>query len=444
MIVSKIGKKRPSSSQLIIGGFAAVILTGALLLMLPASSSSGGWTPFLDSLFTSTSAVCVTGLVVVDTGTYWSAFGQSVILFLIQIGGLGVITVTTAFAVLAGRKIGLFQRTTLQEAAAAPTLCGMVRLTFFILKITLAVELAGAIIMAPSFIKEFGWVQGIWISVFHSVSAFCNAGIDLMGIKGPYSSLTSYVGDPAVNLAVIGLIVVGGLGFLTWDDIRTHGTHIKKYRMQSKVILVVTALLILLPAVYFFAFEFSDMPIRERILASLFQAVTPRTAGFNTVDLTSIREAGQMGMIFLMLVGGSPGSTAGGMKTTTLAVLLASAAAVFRKQDSAQLFGRRIAHQATSAAATLALLYLGLSAGGAMVISLWEGLPIFTCLFETASAVGTAGLSLGITPTLSGVSKGILMLLMYIGRVGGLTWIYATSTGNRQAGKLPVERITVG
>ena len=425
-------------------GFAAVILTGALILMLPISSAKGAWTPFVDSLFTATTSVCVTGLVTVDTGSHWSLFGQVVILLLIQIGGLGVVTLAASFMMMAGRKIGLLQRSTMQDAVSAHKLDGIVRLTRFVVFGTLLIELIGAAIMAPTFIRDFGWGKGLWFSIFHSVSAFCNAGIDLMGCREPFSSLTHYVGNIPVNVAVMGLIVVGGIGFLTWDDIVTHKHRIRSYRMQSKVILVTTGLLILIPAVGFFFLEFSHLPIKERILASLFQAVTPRTAGANTVDLAAMSEAGQMTLIVLMLIGGSPGSTAGGMKTTTFAVILACAAAVFRKRDRAQFFGRRVAHDVITTACTVAFMYVGICVGGAMIISLVEGLPMLTCIYETASAVATVGLTLGITPGLTSFSKYLLVAMMYIGRVGGLTLIYATLSSPARPGKLPLENITVG
>lgn len=431
--------------QMIVLGFAGVIAIGTLLLMMPISSAEGIATPFIDALFTSTTSVCVTGLVVRDTGSYWSTFGQSIILVLIQIGGLGVVTLVASFSMLAGRRISLFQRGAMQDAVAAPKIGGVVRLTGFLLKFTFLIEFIGAAIMAPVFIRDFGFGRGIFMSVFHSISAFCNAGIDLMGIRQPYSSMTSYVDNPVINLVLMALIVIGGLGFLTWDDIRSFGFRFRKYRMQSKVILAVSGLLILIPAVGFFFFAFSDLPLADRIWASIFQSVTTRTAGMNTADLTTMGEPSQMAMILLMLIGGSPGSTAGGMKTTTFAVLVACAISVFRKRDSAQLFGRRIAHEVISTAATLAVLYIGLSVGCAMIISLIEGLPMLTCLFETASATATVGLTLGITPALGSVSKCILIALMYIGRVGGLTLIYATVSGNRvQLGKLPLDRITVG
>lgn len=442
----KLGKRQLqlNSFQVATFGFAGVILMGALLLMLPISSVSGVVTPFVDALFTSTTAVCVTGLVVQDTGTYWTVFGQSVILLLIQIGGLGVVTIAASIAMLSGRKLGLMQRSTMQDAVAAPKISGIAHLTVFIVITTLCIELLGAAVMAPVFCRDFGLGQGLWMAVFHSVSAFCNAGIDLMGIRQPYSSLTSYVGNPVINLTIMTLIVVGGIGFLTWDDVRTNGFRLDRYRMQSKVILLTTGLLILVPAIGFFFLEFSDMPLGQRILSSLFQSVTPRTAGFNTVDLTAMTQAGQMTLIILMLIGGSPGSTAGGMKTTTFAVIIACAVAVFRRRDSAHIFKRRIGQDVVATALTLSFMYVGLCVGCGMIISLVEDLPLLTCLYETASAVATVGLTLGITPQLGTISKVILIALMYLGRVGGLTLIYAALSGQRTVGRLPLEKITVG
>ena len=437
-------KHKLTSSQIIILGFSGVILLGTLLLMLPASCREGRMTPFADALFTATSAVCVTGLVVQDTATYWSGFGQFVILLLIQIGGMGVITVAASIAMISGRKISLMQRSTMQEAISAPHVGGIVRLTGFIIQVTLIIELLGAAVMAPVFCRDFG-IRGLWMSLFHSVSAFCNAGFDLMGVRTPYSSLTSYAAEPVVNLTVMLLILVGGIGFLTWDDIRANRLHLHKYRMQSKVILCTTAFLLAVPAAYFFFCEFSGLPAGKRILASLFQAVTPRTAGFNTMELTELSEAGQFITIVLMLIGGSPGSTAGGMKTTTVAVLFATAIATFRRKEYLHCFGRRIDDDVVKNAATILLMYLVLFFLGGLVISITEGLSMLTCLFEAASAVGTVGLTLGITPCLGAVSRGILILLMFFGRVGGLTLIFAALSGaKKNVSKLPREKITVG
>ena len=333
----------------------------------------------------------------------------------------------------------------MQEAVAAPKMGGISGLTKFLVTTTLLVEALGAIILSPAFIRDFGWSKGIWMAVFTSISAFCNAGIDLMGTTGaPYTSMTGYLGDPLVNIALMALIIIGGLGFLTWDDIRTHKHHLRRYRMQSKVILTVSGILILVPALLFFLLEFTELPLGERIFASLFQSVTTRTAGMNTADLTKMSQSGQFLMILLMLVGGSPGSTAGGMKTTTFAVLLGCVWAVFRKRDSVQFYGRRIAHDVVATAATLLVMYLGLAVSAAMVISAVEGLPLLTCLFESTSAIATVGLTLGITPGLGAVSKCILIALMYLGRIGGLTLIYAALSDKKQFGKLPQDKITVG
>ena len=445
MATAERQNRRLTTFQSIILGFAGVILIGTVLLMLPVSSQSGTAAPFGDALFTATSAVCVTGLVVRDTAGYWSGFGQAVILAMIQIGGLGVVTVAASFALLSGRKISLLQRSAMQEAITAPKMGGIVRLTGFILRMTFLFEAAGALALTPVFCKEYG-IRGVWMAVFHSVSAFCNAGFDVMGTKdAPFSSLTSYAGRPAVNVTVMLLIVIGGIGFLTWEDVRTNRFRLSRYRMQSKVILVTSAVLIVAPTVFFFFAEFKRLPMGERILASLFQAVTPRTAGFNTADLTTMSGAGKAVLVGLMLIGGSPGSTAGGMKTTTAAVLIANAVTVFRRKEDAHFFGRRLESGAVRNASTILLLYLVLFVSGGIVISLAEGLPVGACLFEAASAIGTVGLSMGITPALGAVSRTVLILLMFFGRVGGLTLIYAALSGTKRVSyKLPQERITVG
>lgn len=434
-----------SPFQSIILGFAAVIMLGGFMLCLPAASANGESAPLIDAMFTSTSAVCVTGLVVRDTATSWSPLGQAIILLLIQIGGLGVVTVAGAFTVLSGRKINLLQRSTMQEAIAAPKMGGVVKLILLIIKITLLIELLGATILAPSLCSEFGPGKGLWYSLFHSVSAFCNAGFDLMGVKAHYSSLTSYSASPLINITVMLLIITGGMGFLTWKDIFSNKLCIRKYHMQSKVILITTALLIIIPAAFFFFFEFNSYPLSERILLSLFQAVTPRTAGFNTADIAAMKESSRGIIIFLMLIGGSPGSTAGGMKTTTLAVLMLSALAVFRRREAPSCFDRRLSNDAVIHAVAILMMYIILFFTTGIAISTIEGLPASICLFETASAIGTVGLTLGITPSLGTASRLILMALMFLGRVGGLTIIYAAlSTGQGNTAKLPQEHITIG
>lgn len=438
-------KKHLTTFQSIFLGFFLIIIIGSLLLMLPISLVSGKVTPFNESLFTATSAVCVTGLVVQDTGSYWSTFGQAIILILIQIGGLGVITVAASFALLSGRKISLMQRSTMQEAIAAPKIGGIVRLTGFVLKATLIFELSGAVIMMPVLCKDYG-AKGVWLAVFHSISAFCNAGFDILGTDASkYVSLTQYVNCTSINLAVIFLIVIGGIGFLTWEDIYTNKLHFRRYRMQSKVILITSAILIIVPALYFFFFDLNNLPIKQRILSSLFQSVTTRTAGFNTVDLTALQEPSIATMIVLMIIGGSPGSTAGGIKTTTVAVLIANSLATFGRKDSSHFFKRRIDNQVVKNASTILIMYLVLSFTGAVAISTAEKIPFLKCLFETSSAIGTVGLTLGITPELGLFSQLILILLMFCGRVGGLTLIYAAiSNTKKNISKYPLEHITVG
>jgi len=447
-MTDKIKGKRKfslSSFRWIILGFAAVILVGALLLMLPIATRQRVATPFSEALFTATSAACVTGLVVHDTATYWSTFGQSVILVLIQIGGLGVVTVASSLTVIAGKKLSLKQRSTMQEEISAHKIGGVVKFTSFVVKATFLIELAGALLLMPVYCRDFG-AGGIWRSFFHSISAFCNAGFDIMGTDGAkYQSLTSYSATPYLNVVIMLLIIIGGIGFLTWEDVVKNRHHIKRYRMQSKVVLVTSAILIVVPAVFFFFNEYSASPAGERVTSALFQSVTTRTAGFNTTDLTAFSGVGKALLIGLMLIGGSPGSTAGGMKTTTFAVLLSNVVAVFRRREDTNFFGRRIDRAVVRNAAAIFIMYLTLFLGGAAVISLTEGLPIGTCLFETASAVGTVGLSLGITPTLGLVSKGVLIILMFLGRVGALTMIYAAiSTGDKNLSRYPLENITVG
>lgn len=437
--------KRMSSFQIIIIGFVLLILLGALLLTLPIASTAEGGTSFSDALFTATSASCVTGLVVKDTATHWTFFGQAVILLLIQIGGLGVVTVAVSIAYLSGKNIGLKQRSTLQDAVSAPQVGGIIKLTKFILILTFATELVGAILLAPVMCKDFGFLKGIWYSVFHSISAFCNAGFDLMGVREPFSSLTHYVSHPWINTVIMLLIVIGGLGFLTWEDIVKYKFRIKRYRMQSKVILTVTLLLIALPALYFYFFEYQNEATDTRVLSSLFQSVTARTAGFNTADLSAFGNGGLVIMISLMLIGGSPGSTAGGLKTTTFAVLISTVFSVFRKKEHTAFFGRRIPDSTARSASTLLVMYLLLFLISGTVISEIEGLPLGDCLFETASAVGTVGVTVGITPELGIVSRSILIGLMFFGRVGGLTLIFATISGSKLASsRLPKENITVG
>ena len=442
---SKSDRHKLSSFQVIILGFIAVILIGALLLMLPVSSREGRITSFSDALFTSTSAVCVTGLVVRDTASYWSAFGQAILLILIQIGGLGVVSVASFAVMLSGKKISLSQRQTLQNAVSAPNVGGILRLLGFIFKGSLIVEAIGALLLLPVFVPALG-PKGIWYSIFHSISAFCNAGFDLNGnVTGEYSSLTGYLGNIYLTVVIVLLITLGGLGFLTWKDFIAHRTHFKEYRMQSKVIIITSLVLVVIPFVVFFFLDFNNLPMGERISAALFHAVTPRTAGFNMVDFSTMTHGGIAITMILMLIGGSPGSTAGGMKTTTFAVIVGNTLSTIKRRDNSNFFRRRIEDSIVKSASALLFLYISLSVVGARIISECEGVSTGDALFETISAIGTVGLSLGITPTLHLISRLVLIFLMFFGRVGGLTIIYAAfSKRDTYNSKFPMENITVG
>lgn len=447
MISKRVWSLTPA--KIILGGFFLIIFTGGILLSLPISSKSGQMTPFLDAVFTATSATCVTGLIIHDTYTYWSGFGQAVILLLIQCGGMGVVTLAIAITALSGKKIGLKQRFVMQESISAPQVGGIVRMTTFIIKGTILFELTGAIIMAFQFCPQMGFFKGIWFSVFNAISAFCNAGFDLMGgTSGTFTSLTSYVGNPIILVPVMSLIAIGGIGFFVWDDIKNHRFRFREYTLQTKIVLITTFSLLVIPAVLLYVFEFSrdvwsEMTLGERILSSAFQSVTPRTAGFNTVDLNKLSTPAQLLTIILMLIGGSPGSTAGGIKTTTLAMLFLCIRSAFRNQEDIQCYKRRIPYDILRNAIAILAMYLTMFLTATFLLCWIDGVTLMQSAFETSSAIATVGLSLGITAGLSPISKIILISLMYFGRVGGLTMLYALTNRRKFPVLLPQERINV-
>ena len=413
--------------------------------MLPISSRSGEWTSFVDALFTSASAGCVTGLVVYDTWSHWNWFGQLTILSLIQIGGMGVVTMTTILSRIVGRRLGLQARATMQEAVSAPNLSEVLKYTKFICIGTAIFELAGAVLMSPVFIAEYGPLKGIWVSLFSSISAFCNAGFDLNGGYGPFSSMVPYMDNPLIVIVLVILILTGGLGFLTWMDIKKYGLKFYKYSTQSKLIIVMEIVLVLIPMVYLWFGEYSELPYGQRFLASLFQSVTPRTAGFNTTDYNAFSDTGIFMTIILMLIGGAPGSTAGGMKITTIAILFFTMISVFKREKSPAIFRRRITTEAVYGAVAVFMLDVMLAVFGAMAVSRIECVGYLKALFETASAVATVGLTMGITPHLTMTSKIILIVIMYIGRVGGLTLVFAAITRKSTVNKqYPADNIAVG
>ena len=437
-------KPRLKTESTIFGSYISFIILGAFLLSLPISSASHTYTNLLTCFFTATSAMCVTGLVVVDTATNWSFFGQTVILILIQLGGMSIILVSASIAMFIGKKIGFSQRATLKDALSLEKVGGIMKFTKFILKGFLIFELLGAILLFPIFKKDFGMLKSIWLSIFHSISAFCNAGFDLMGTREKFSSLDFYKSNLALNIIIMVLIVVGGIGFNVWRDIVKKKNNIRKYSLQTKIVLLTTSILIALPALYFYLFEFNFLQGTNRILASLFQSITTRTAGFNTMDFAKMSEVGKAISIILMLIGGSPGSTAGGMKTTTFAVLIIATIAIFRQENEAHIFDRRIEIQTVKNAITIFMLYLCLFITAGFTICKIENIPLIDSMFETESAIGTVGLTLGHIPHLSVASRIMIIMMMFLGRVGGLTFIYAIVPKLDNTKGYISENITIG
>ena len=419
----------PMSAQSIIAlGFLAIILIVTALLMLPVSSAAGTMTDPLTALFTATSAVCVTGLVVVDTATHWSLFGKLVLITGIQIGGLGVMTVMALVSMLLGQRIGLRQRTLLQESVASLHIGGIVRLVLRAMIGTALVEGLGAVLLAFRFVPSLGWPRGLGYSLFHSISAFCNAGFDLMGtISGPYTSLESFVSDPLVNLTVIALILVGGIGFFVWDDLIQCRFRWKRMQLHTRLVLLLSALLVLVPAALFYAFERTNaMAGRDtggRVLASLFSAVTPRTAGFDTIATAELSDASALLTLLLMLTGGNPGSTAGGAKTTTMLLVLLLATSMLRREEDVHIMGRRIDMSLMRRACAIVVIYVSLAMVSTLVLcALQPELALRDVLLEVFSAVETVGMTTGITRQLGTASRLILIALMYAGRLGSLTF----------------------
>ena len=434
-----------SPYQILVAGFAGLILAGALLLTSPWASQTGEGTNFLDALFTATSAVCVTGLVVVDTGTHYSLFGQIVIILLIQFGGLGVMTVSTMLAVLLGKKILLRERLLLQEATNQLELSGVVRLTLYIIKVTLLVEFIGGTLLAMRWYQDFG-AKGIYYGYWHGVSAFCNAGFDLFG---GFKSITEYVGDATVVFTLAGLIIVGGIGFTVIADVWSHRSF-SRLSLHGKLAVAVTALLIILGTVLIIAFEagdkvFSGLSPTAKFLAGFFQSVSARTAGFNSVDIGGLREGTLLIIIILMYIGASPSSTGGGIKTTTAGIIAASVLSFIRGKKEVELFQRHVADATIAKAVAVAVISAGLIIVVTLVMTLTEQAPLINILFEVTSAFGTVGLSTGITPNLSAAGKMLIIFTMFAGRVGTLTLVLSLAL-KKQNGKLqyPEGKVIIG
>ena len=429
-------------------GFLAIILAGALLLMLPIANRGGKGLSFLDSLFTATSATCVTGLGVADTWTQFNLLGQIILLALIQVGGLGYMTMMLQASLLMGRKIGLRQRSVMMESVSAQRLSDVLTLLRYILGGTALIEGTGAVLLAFRFIPELGLARGIWYAVFHSVSAFCNAGFDLMGFREPYSSLTHYVYDPLVNLTAVALVLLGGLGFLVWRDVRENGLHLRRYSLHSKLMLTATLVLTVGGTALFWLAErdnlLSGMTAGQQALAALFQAVSPRTAGFNTVDLAKLTSGGGLLTIVLMFIGAGPGSTGGGVKVTTVVVCLLTLAAYIRGRREVGAFNRRLDEEQIHRSAAGVTLYMTLAMAGGFLILATQPFPLQDALFEVFSALSTVGLSTGITRDLSPLNRAVVIVMMYCGRIGSLSMLMALAQRSAPRVKDPVEHITIG
>lgn len=441
--------EKKSTTRLIASGFALIILVGALLLTMPVSNRSGQGN-FLNSLFTATSATCVTGLVVADTYQNWTTFGQVIILCLIQVGGLGFLTLGAFISVLLKKRIGLQQREQLHESVNTLEIAGVVRLVKKIVVGTVIIELTGAILLAFRFIPRFGVARGIYFSVFHAVSAFCNGGFDLMGVNEEYSSLVAFEGDVVVNLVIVTLILVGGIGFIVWDDVMRNKWRFHKYLLHSKIVIATTLILTVVGTILFLFTEnqasFAGMSPLEKLLGALFSSVTPRTAGFNTVDTAALSNAGKIITIVMMFIGGSPGSTAGGVKTTSIVVLLFYAGAMVLNREDINLFGRRLTEDVVKKANAVVIINFSLAIISAVIIMTLQPLLNFEdVIFEVLSAIGTVGMTTGVTRSMCAVSRIVLIVLMYCGRLGSLSFalIFAqkkTSASVRQ----PQEKIIVG
>lgn len=426
-IKEKIFKFQLNPPAILAIGFGSLIFIGSILLNLPIASQSGESIGYINALFTSASAVCVTGLVVVNTAAYWSLFGKVVIILLIQMGGLGFMTMATTVALILGKRIRLKDRLVIKEQLNQETMAGLVRLTKYVIYVTLSIEAVGALLLSTRFIPIYGWGEGIWFSIFHSISAFCNAGFDIIG-----NSLVPFANDIIINFTINSLIILGGLGFAVYIDI-IRRRKLNKISVHAKLVLFMTGILLVLGTVLFFIIEYTNVhtignyTLDGKILASLFQSVVARTAGFNSVDIGNIRDTSAFLLIILMFIGGSPGSTAGGIKTTTFGVIAITAISTIRGETDVAIFKKRIGEEVIKKSIAIVFISLTLIVMVSFILTITEENIFLDLLFETTSAFATVGLSRGITPSLSNVGKSIIALTMYIGRVGPLTMAFALS-----------------
>ena len=452
LAAGRVRRKPDHATRVLTLFFLGIILLGTILLVLPVASRSGVSCGPMTALFTATSATCVTGLSLVDTYSQWSMFGQVVLLALIQIGGLGYMTFVSLFYFLLHRRIGLRERLVLQQAMALNELDGVIRLLKLVLLGTGIIEGAGAVILTLRFSRLVPLGRALWLGIFHAISAYCNAGFDLMGLWAPGSSLSLFVTDPVVNLTVIGLVVLGGLGFFVWNDLLIHRFRFRRLSVHTRLVLVITGVLLFGGAALILAVEWNNpgtlgsLDPGEKVLAALFQSMTTRTAGFLTVDQGALTGSGKLISILLMLVGGSSGSTAGGIKTVTVGVLVLTAIRALRGRSQVVAFGRTIAQDQINAAVSIFLLVVSLSLGGGVILSATNGLPLGDALYETVSAICTVGLSTGITAGLNLGSQLLLILFMFFGRVGILTISFAflAKTPPANVIRRPETRVLIG
>ena len=432
--------------QILALGFLVLILLGGILLSLPISSKSGEATNFLDAVFTATSAVCVTGLVTLNTSAHWSIFGQTIIITLIEIGGLGFMSFAVLFAMILGKKITLRERLVMQEAMNTYSIQGLVKMVRYVLVFTVSVQFFGALLLSTQFVPEFGLVKGIFFSIFHSISAFCNAGFDLFG-----NSLMNYSSNSVVILVISALIIIGGLGFTVLLEIYEF-KGMKKLSLHSKIVILSSTILVFGGAILMFIFEYNNpqtignMSIQDKLLNSFFASVSPRTAGFNSITLTEMSIAGNFSTIILMFIGGSPGSTAGGLKTVTLSIIVLTIISVIKGREDTEVFGRRFSKKIVYKAFTIAFIAISLVIGVTMILSCTESNASFMqLLYEVVSGLGTVGLTLDLTPKLTIVGKILIMIMMYLGRVGILTVMFAlTRKKDKRSYKYPEGKILIG
>lgn len=428
-------------------GFLALIMIGTILLMLPFATKDRHHLSFIDALFEATSAVCVTGLVVVDTQSTFTLFGQIVLMLLIQIGGLGFMTIGVLIALLLGKNIGLQGRRMIQESLNQLTLGGMVKLVKFVILFSLFVEGIGAVILAIRWSSDFGFPMSLYYGLFHAVSAFNNAGFDIMG---GYSSMTGYVGDATVILTLSGLLIIGGLGYtVVWDLLQKKS--IKKLALQSKLVLIITVLLNTLGTVLIFLLEYNNpgtlggLSFQEKVLGAYFHGVVPRTAGFNSLNSAELTLSSQFVTMLLMFIGGGSGGTAGGIKVTTFAILVLAVWSLIKGRAEVNVMGRRIPNELLFRAFSITIYSVMIIFSIVFILTITEAAPLNMILFEAISAFGTVGMSLGLTPELSIVGKALIAFLMFVGRVGPLTLAFALAKGRKELPyKYSEEKIMIG